>query len=116
MPAFLADENFNGAIVRGLHRRSRDVDLLTVQQAGLSGASDPDVLEWAATADRILLTHDVNTIPDFVRERVATGRPMPGVVEVPAVAPIGRVIDDLLLLAQCSSEGEWVNQIVRVPL
>jgi predicted nuclease of predicted toxin-antitoxin system len=116
MPRLLADENFNGSIVRGLLRRIPDLDLLTVQQVGQSGASDPDVLEWAAQAGRILLTHDVNTIPAFVRKRVTAGRPMPGVIVVPSVVPIGRVIEDLLLLVQCSEEGEWENQIVRVPL
>lgn len=116
MPRFLADENFNGSVVRGLLRRLPNLDIVTVQQSGLSGAEDPDVLAWAADHGRILLTHDVNTVPDFVRERVAAGQPMPGVVEVPATLPIGRAIEELLLLAQCSLEGEWENQIVRVPL
>ena len=116
MLRLLADENFNGSIVRGLLRKLPGLDILTVQQAGLSGAGDPDVLEWAAGAGRILLTHDVNTIPAFVRGRVAAGLAMPGVIEVSATLPIGRAIDELLLIAQCSLEGEWENQIVRVPV
>jgi hypothetical protein len=48
MLRLLADENFNGSIVCGLLRRLPGLDILTVQQAGLSGAGDPDVLEWAA--------------------------------------------------------------------
>jgi hypothetical protein len=67
-------------------------------------------------AGRVLLTHDVNTIRAFVRERVAAGQPMPGVVEVPATLPIGRAIEELLLLAECSLEREWENQVVRVPV
>ena len=43
-----ADENFNYDIVRGLRRRRPDLDIVRVQEAGLSGAVDPDVLEWAA--------------------------------------------------------------------
>jgi hypothetical protein len=30
---------------------------------------------------------------------------MPGVFEVRSVAPVGRAIDDLILLAECSVEG-----------
>ncbi len=116
MLRFLADENFNSAIVRGALRRLPSLNVVTVQEVGLSGAADPVVLEWAAKNDRILITHDVSTIPEFVRLRTESGERMPGVVEVSATAAISRVIDDLLMLAQCSIEGEWENQIVYVPL
>lgn len=38
------------------------LDLVRVQDAGLSGALDPDVLEWAAREKRVLLTHDFDTL------------------------------------------------------
>ena len=60
-----ADENFNNDIVRGLWRRKPDLDIVRVQDIGLSGADDPTVLEWAAQEGRILLTHDVSTITKF---------------------------------------------------
>ena len=87
-----------------------------MQEVGLAGASDPDVLEWAASADRLLLTHDVRTMPVFVRERVSAGRAMPGVIEVAATFAIGRAIEEILLVARCSEEGEWADQIVHIPL
>ena len=42
------DENFNNDVVRGLLRRRAELDLVRIQDAGLSGADDPMVLEWAA--------------------------------------------------------------------
>ena len=57
-----ADENFDNDIVRGLLRRRPDIDIVRVQDVGLSGASDPIILEWAAEQQRLLLTHDVATI------------------------------------------------------
>ena len=44
MLRFAADENFNGDIVRGLLRRNPQLDVVRVQDAGLSGADDPSVL------------------------------------------------------------------------
>ena len=41
---------------------------------------------------------------------------MPGVFEVPSVARIGQAIDDLILLAECSFEGEWEGQVRFLPL
>jgi hypothetical protein len=83
MLRLVADENFNGAIVRGLLRAAPDLDIVTIQDIGLAGASDAEVLEWAASAGRLLLTHDVRTMPGFVRERVESGRPMPGASKWP---------------------------------
>lgn len=56
------DENFNNNILRGLLRRRPDLDIIRVQDAGLSGADDPTVLDWAANEGRVLLTHDAATI------------------------------------------------------
>ena len=44
MLRLLADENFNGDIVRGLLLRQSDLDIIRVQDVGLAGADDPDVL------------------------------------------------------------------------
>lgn len=65
MLALAADENFNNDIVRGLLRRRPDLDIVRIQDVGLTGATDEEVLEWAARAGRILLTHDVTTLTDY---------------------------------------------------
>lgn len=59
----LADENFNGDIVRALLLRQPDLDIVRVQDVGLAGVGDPDILAWAAENNRIILTHDRATLP-----------------------------------------------------
>jgi hypothetical protein len=58
-----ADENFNNDIVRGLLRRKPDLDIVRVQDVGLSG-----------------------------------------------------FIEDILLLTECSVDGEWEGQVRYLPL
>lgn len=58
MLKLLFDENLHHDILRGLRRRLPKADLLTVQEAGLRGTSDRDLLVWAAAQQRILLSHD----------------------------------------------------------
>jgi hypothetical protein len=48
--------------------------------------------------------------------RVQVGKPMPGVFEVSRKVPIGVAIEDLLLIAECSLEGEWEGQVRYLPL
>lgn len=116
MLRLLADQNFNRNIVRGLSRRTNAVDVVRVQDVGLSRAKDEDVLEWAAREGRMVATHDVSTMVGFAYQRVRAGLPMPGLVEVARGARVGRVIEDLLVLEACSSEGEWEGQVIYLPL
>lgn len=111
-----ADENFDNNIVRGLLRRRPDLDIVRVQDAGLSAADDPSVLEWAASEGRVLLTHDVSTLTGHAYARVHAGLPLPGVFEVSPDLPIRRAIEDILLLAECSTNGEWEGQVRYLPI
>lgn len=106
------DENFRERIVRGLRRRQPDLDLARAQDEGLSGAADPDVLEWAAREGRVLLSHDFDTLIGHAWDRVRAGLAMPGVVAVPQNMSIGRAIDELELFAVASEEDEWNNQVL----
>ena len=116
MLSLLADENFNGHIVRGLFRRRPDLELVRVQDVGLREAEDPTILEWAAVHDRILLTHDRATMPDFAYERIAAGRPMPGVFIVNDRLALQQAIEELLFLDEWGQQDEWNNLVVYLPL
>ncbi len=116
MLRFAADENFNNNIVRGLLRQNPNLDIVRVQDVGLSGKDDPSILEWAAQEGRVLLTHDVSTITRYAYERARAGQSMPGVFEVGRSVPVGIAIQDILLIAECSLDGEWEGQVRYLPL
>ena len=78
MLTLLFDENIDRDIVRGLELRLPNLDFTTVQEVGLAGAADPDILEWAASTERILVTHDLRTMPKYAAQRIRAGLPMPG--------------------------------------
>jgi predicted nuclease of predicted toxin-antitoxin system len=64
---WLADENLRHAIVRGLLRRAPGFDILRIRDIGLAAERDTTVLEWAATNDRVLVTHDLATMVAAMR-------------------------------------------------
>ena len=116
MLLLVADENFNNDIVRGLLRRKPDLEIVRVQDVGLSGADDPTILEWAGQANRVLLTHDVTTITKYAYERVEAGKRMPGVIEVGRPGALAVAIEDILLLSETSEVDEWEGRIIYLPL
>lgn len=116
MLRFLADEDFNRAIVRGVLRSRPGVNLVRVQDVGLRTQEDTVVLHWAASEGRVLLTHDAQTMPTHAYERVLNALPMPGLFVVQQEEFIGRIIDEIILIAECSLEGEWEGQVNYLPL
>ncbi len=107
-----ADEDLDNRIVSGVRERNPDVDIVRVQEAGLSGKDDPTVLEWAAAEGRVLFTHDVNTMTAHAYRRTKNGEPMPGLFAVPRKVPTGAAIDDILLIV----EGEYEGRVEYLPI
>jgi predicted nuclease of predicted toxin-antitoxin system len=111
-----SDENFDGDILRGLLRRLPDLDVVRVQDVGLAGAPDPTILAWAAGEDRILLTHDRETVPNFAYDRIRAGEPMPGVFVVSNRMPKGQAVDELVLALHCLAPEDCKDQVIYFPL
>lgn len=107
-----SDADVHGEIIRGLRRRQSQIDVVRVQDVLPEGISDADVLSWAATENRVLLTNDRNTMVGFAHQRVEAGAPVPGLIVTSNVQSIGSAIDDILLVAECLSEDEIGDQIV----
>ena len=113
---YLFDEDLNGRIVRGVRRRISDLDSRTVQEIDLPEASDPTVLDWAASQGRIVITHDHRNHRPCAEDRLKAGLPMTGLILVRQTAPLGQVIDDLVLIAGVTTAEEWNGTIVFLPL
>jgi Domain of unknown function (DUF5615) len=113
---FLADENFNNDVVRGVRLRYPQISIVRVQDVGLRQATDDAILEWAAKDERVVLTHDVKTMTRAAYERGASGERMPGVFEVGPGLSVGDAIEEIHLLAECSLPGEWEGQVRYLPI
>ena len=107
MLPLIADEDFNGRIVRGLRRRVATLDLVRVQDIGRMGADDAELLEWAARECRVLVTHDASTMTRHAYARVSAGEPMAGVIVAAQDLPIGVIIEDLVVIAECTETDDW---------
>ena len=74
---FQADADLHQMIVTALVRREPGVNFQTATAAGLGGLLDPQVLERAATAGRVLVSHDQSTMPQhsaaFIQNQPSAG-------------------------------------------
>lgn len=58
----------------------------------------------------------VATMARFAYDRVEAGLSMPGVFEIGIGLPLAVAIEEIVLLAECSINGEWEGQVRYLPL
>jgi Domain of unknown function (DUF5615) len=115
MLRLLSDEDVHDDIIRGLCRREPTLDIVRAMDVGLDHTPDPIILAWAASHQRVLITGDLNTMVGFAWARVLSAQPMPGVLALLENIGIGRVIDDILLVALCYAPEEIKDQVLFIP-
>lgn len=116
MIRFLADADFNYLIVKGCRLREPAMDFLTGNEARLRRVPDPEVLALAAAENRILVSHDLRTMPAHFGDFLSARHSSPGVFLVSRRTPLRIVIEELVLIWAASDPDEWKNRIVRIPL
>jgi hypothetical protein len=91
------------------------LDFLAAGAAALRGLTDTEVLELAAEQQRVLVSHDVGTMPSHFRIFVSTGKHSVGVFLIPQSVDVRSAIDELLFIWLASEAAEWENRLVWLP-
>jgi predicted nuclease of predicted toxin-antitoxin system len=110
----LLDAHVSGRSVgRPLGAHGHDVRALG-QEPWNEGLDDDQVLDLATADRRILVTHDVRTVPGLLRAWAEAGRPHGGVILVHGVRhdEFGRLIRGILaLLDERPRQADWVDRV-----
>jgi hypothetical protein len=112
---FQADADLNEAIVNGVLRREPSVDFLTAELGEVRGLPDHEVLALAAVSGRVVVSHDVGTMPAHFRDFRNTGRESAGLL-ISQSLDIGSAIEELLRIWAASDAEEWQNRMEWLPL
>ena len=115
-PRFLADHDLNEQIIDGVLRREPSIHFVPVRELGLQERADREVLAYAASEGLVVVSHDVNTMPAAAERRNQSREHMAGLVMVAQRLPVGRAIDDLVLIWAATDDSEWRHQTVFLPL
>jgi hypothetical protein len=90
------------------------MDFQAGHEAGLEGLPDEQVLEIAAREGRILVSHDVSTMPVHFAS-FTSKQDSPGVLLIPQSLPIRIAIEELALIWGASEVEEYANLITWLP-
>jgi hypothetical protein len=112
---FQADVDLSQIILRAACRREPALDFQTAETAGLAGLPEPEVLAYASGAGRVLVTHDLQTMPRHFATFI-TARQSAGLLLIPQHLPLVSAMDDLLLIWSTMDAEEWMNLMWYLPL
>jgi len=113
---FLADADLNKAILTGVLRREPAIDFASAQELGLRGLKDPAVLALAAREHRVLVSHDVNSMPLHFGRFTANQCTSAGLLLVPQRLRITTAIEEIILIWELCDADEWRNRLDWLPL
>ncbi|MFW6171650.1 MAG: DUF5615 family PIN-like protein [Planctomycetota bacterium] len=115
-PRFLADHDLNEHIVAGVLRREPAIEFVRVRDIGMNERSDEEILAFAQNEARLIVSHDVNTMPAAAYVRLTAGQSFPGLFMVQQTLPIRPVIESIVLSWSASELEEWKDQVVYLPI
>jgi hypothetical protein len=112
---FLADNDVSEPILEGVLRRVPSFDVCRARDVGLRRVSDDDILRHAAQDQRIVLSHDVNTMRAAAIRRIRARESCTGLVLIPQDGELSAIIDDLVLIDAATEMKEWFDRIEFIP-
>jgi hypothetical protein len=111
---FQADADLNPEIGLGLRRREPAIDFRSAAGVIPHGALDPEVLQIAAEAGRVLVSRDVTTMQGHF-DRFIEHHDSPGLLLIPSSRSIGSAIEGILTVWLTWSPEDLQNLIRWLP-
>lgn len=80
------------------------------------GTLDPDILVWCEENEFLLVTNNRKSMPRHLKDHLALGRHIPGILVINVGMTMGQIIDELMLIAGASDVNEYRDLILYLPL
>ena len=112
---FQADADLNFDIVKAVRQQEPAIDFASATDSQLRSIRDPELLERAAAANRVLVSHDRRTMLNRFHARLIAGKSSPGLLVVSQESPIGPVVESIAVLWSVSDPGELRDQAYHLP-
>ena len=117
MRRFLIDENISPRYRTQLLYHEPSLTVLAIGDEGVppKGTPDPEILEWCEHHQFSLITNNRESMPQHLSDHLSAGHHVPGIFTINLEVPMGKIIDQLLLIAGASDEDEYIDRITYIP-
>ena len=113
---FLFDENLPFALAAQLRRKAPTVRIFAVGfgEAPAKSMPDPALLCWLEDHDCWLVTNNRASMPGHLRDHLAAGQHVPGILIIRTPLNFGELIETLNLVFGASLPDEYRDRIVHL--
>lgn len=118
---YLLDENLRGLLAKSVERHNissgfpLDTVLVGERNDLPLGSTDPEILAWASSENRLLVTDDRKSMISHFTAFLSHQHRSPGVLLLRPRATVHDVLDCLVLIAYASEPVEWENGCHYIP-
>ena len=118
MLKYLIDENLSPVYAEQLRRRNPELVVRAVGELGVPsrGTLDPEILKWCELNQFVLFTNNRASMPTHLKDHIADGRSIPGILVLNKNMSIGQTIKELLIVAEAAFDDEFQNRIDFLPV
>jgi len=115
---YLLDEHIAPAYRTELLRYLLDLVVWLIGDPGVpaKGTLDPEILEWCEENGFLLVTNNRKSMPRHLADHLASAKHVPGILVINPERGLGTMIDQLVLIASASSEEEYQDLIIYLPI
>jgi len=115
---YLMDENLDPIYQIQLRCKEPDIVVWAVGDPNTppKGTLDPEILLWCEKYDFILVTNNRRSMPVHLIDHLAQGHHISGIFQLNPNMSVGETLDELVLVALVSVEGEYRDRISYLPL
>ena len=118
MRRFLIDENISPRYRTQLLYHEPSLTVLVIGDEGVParGTPDSEILEWCEQNQLNLITNNRESMPQHLSDHLSAGHHVPGIFTINLEVPMGKIIEELLLIVGASDEDEYIDRITYIPL
>lgn len=115
---YLMDENLDPIYQIQLRRQEPNLMVWAIGDPSTppKGTLDPEILLWCEKYGFILVTNNRSSMPVHLIDHLAQGQHVPGIFQLSPSMSVGETIEELMLVALASLEGEYADRISYLPL
>ena len=115
---YLMDENLNPLYKKQLLIKKPGLVVYSVGDPGSppKGTLDPEILCWCEQNNFILVTNNRKSMPVHLGAHVSQGHHIPGIIIPNDGMTVGETIEELILIAQIGTVGDFQDRIGYLPV
>ncbi|MFN5515733.1 MAG: DUF5615 family PIN-like protein [Cyanobacteriota bacterium] len=107
---YLDEDAMSNSLLRAL--RSKEIDVVSVQEAGTEGSPDDRQLDWATAQRRVIYSHNIGDFCRLHSEYLQSGRNHAGIALIPQNTTIGDQVRAIVAFIDQRTSENMQNECI----